>query len=53
MKTLGNVPQCTQGLHGIGLIVATNQSVLFWLQHEWDLIFTFNKLLHEMNNYFG
>ena len=36
MRTLGNVPQCTQGLHGMGLIVATIQRVLFWLQHEWD-----------------
>ena len=36
MITLGNVLGCTQGLHGMGLIVATFQQVLFWLQHEWD-----------------
>ena len=35
MRTLGNVPHCTQGQHGMGLIVATIQRVLFWLQHEW------------------
>ena len=35
-ETLGNVPLCAQGLHGMGLIVATIQQVLFWLQHEWD-----------------
>ena len=26
----------TQGLHRMGLIVATIQCVLFWLQTEWD-----------------
>ena len=38
MRTLGNVLLlgCTQGIHGMGLIVATIQRVLFWLQHEWD-----------------
>ena len=36
MRTLGNVIGCTQGLHRMGLIVATIQRVLFWLQHEWD-----------------
>ena len=36
MRTLRNVLGCTQGLHGMGLIVATIQRVLFWLQHEWD-----------------
>ena len=36
MRTLGNVLGCTQCLHGMGLIVATIQLVLFWLQHEWD-----------------
>ena len=36
MRTLGNVLGCTQGLHGMGLIVATIQQVLFLLQHEWD-----------------
>ena len=36
MRTLGNVLGCTQGLHGMGLVVATIQRVLFWLQHEWD-----------------
>ena len=36
MRTLINVLGCTQGLHGMGLIVATIQRVLFWLQHEWD-----------------
>ena len=44
MRTLGNVLGCTQGLHGMGLIVATMQRVLFWLQHEWDWMITFNKL---------
>ena len=38
MRTLGNVLGCTQGLHRMGLIVATIQQVLFWLQHQWDLI---------------
>ena len=33
MRTLRNVLGCTQGLHGMGLIVATIQQVL---QHEWD-----------------
>ena len=36
MRSLGNVLGCTQGLHRMGLIVATIQRVLFWLQHEWD-----------------
>ena len=36
MRTLRNVLVCTQGLHGMGLIVAPIQQVLFWLQHEWD-----------------
>ena len=36
MRTLGNVLGCTQGLLRMGLIVATIQQVLFWLQHEWD-----------------
>ena len=36
MRTLRNVLGCTQGLQGMGLIVATIQQVLFWLQHEWD-----------------
>ena len=36
MRTLGNVLGCTQGLNRMGLIVATIQRVLFWLQHEWD-----------------
>ena len=36
MRTLRNVLGCTRGLHGIGLIVATIQQVLFWLKHEWD-----------------
>ena len=36
MRTLGNVPGCTQGLHGMGLIVVSIQRVLFWLHHEWD-----------------
>ena len=36
MRTLGNVLGFTQGLHRMGLIVATIQCVLFWLQHEWD-----------------
>ena len=36
MRTLRNVLGCTQGLHGMGLIVATIQQVLFWLQQEWD-----------------
>ena len=36
MRTLRNVLGCTQGLHRMGLIVATIQEVLFWLQHEWD-----------------
>ena len=36
MRTLGNVLGCTQCLHGMGLIVATIQEILFWLQHEWD-----------------
>ena len=36
MRTLGNVLGCTQGLRGMGLIVATIQQVFFWLQHEWD-----------------
>ena len=34
-----NFDKCTrmtQGLHTMGLIVATIQRVLFWLQHEWD-----------------
>ena len=35
MRTLGNVLRCTQGPHGMGLIVVTIQRVLFW-QHEWD-----------------
>ena len=35
----------------MGLNFATIQQVLFWLKHEWDCIFTFNKLLHEMNNF--
>ena len=34
MRTLGNVLACTEGLHGMGLIVATIQRVLFWLQHD-------------------
>ena len=36
MRTLRNVLGCTQGLHGMGLIVATFQRVLFRLQHESD-----------------
>ena len=36
MRTLGNVLGRPQGLHIMGLIVATIQRVLFWLQHEWD-----------------
>ena len=36
MRTLGNVLGCTQGLHRMGLIVATIQRVLFLLQPEWD-----------------
>ena len=36
MRILRNVLGCTQGLVGMGLIVATIQRVLFWLQHEWD-----------------
>ena len=36
MRALGNVLGCTQGLHRMGLIVATIQRGLFWLQHEWD-----------------
>ena len=36
MRTLSSVRGCTRGLHGMGLIVATIQRVLFWLQHEWD-----------------
>ena len=36
MRPLRNVLGCTQGLHGMELIVATIQRVLFWLQHEWD-----------------
>ena len=36
MRTLGNVLACTEGLRGMGLIVATIQRVLFWLQHDWD-----------------
>ena len=36
MRTLGNVLGCTQGLHRMGLIVATIQYGLFWLQQEWD-----------------
>ena len=36
MRTLRNVLGCTQGLHRMGLIVATIQQALFWLQHEWD-----------------
>ena len=36
MRTLRNVLGCTQGLHGIGLILATIQQVLFRLKHEWD-----------------
>ena len=36
MRTLGNLLGCTQGLHGLGLIVATIQRALFWLQHEWE-----------------
>ena len=36
MRTLRNVLGCTQGLHGMGLIVATIQRVLFLLQPEWD-----------------
>ena len=36
IRTLRNVLGCTQGLHGMGLIVATIQRVLFRLQHEWD-----------------
>ena len=34
MRTLTNVPGCTQGLHGMGLIVAAIQRVLFWLQQD-------------------
>ena len=44
MRTLGNVLGCTQGVCGMGLIVATIQQVLVWLQHEWDCMITFNKL---------
>ena len=36
MTTLRNVLGCTQGPHGMGLIVSTIQQVLFWLQQEWD-----------------
>ena len=36
MRTLGNVLGCTQGLHGMGLIVAKIERVLFRLKHEWD-----------------
>ena len=36
MRTLRNVLGCTQGLQRMGLIVATIQQLLFWLQHEWD-----------------
>ena len=36
MRTLANVLGCAQGLLRMGLIVATIQQVLFWLQHEWD-----------------
>ena len=35
-RTLRNVLGCTQGQHGMGLIVATIQRDVFWLQHEWD-----------------
>ena len=35
-ENLRNVLGCTQGLRKMGLIVATIQRVLFWLQHEWD-----------------
>ena len=34
MRTLRNVLGSTQGLHGMGLIVATIQRVLFSLQHD-------------------
>ena len=33
-ENFGNVLGCTQGLHGMGLIVATIQRVLFLLQHD-------------------
>ena len=36
MRTLGNVLGCRQGLNGMGLIDATIQRALLWLQHEWD-----------------
>ena len=36
MRTLENILGCTQGLHRMGLVVATIQRVLFWLQHESD-----------------
>ena len=34
----------TQGQHGMGLIVATIQRNVFWLQPEWDCVVAFNKL---------
>ena len=36
MRTLGYVLGRTHGLCRLGLIVATIQQVLLWLQHEWD-----------------
>ena len=35
MRTLKNVPTCTQGLQQMGLIVATIKQVLFCLQQPW------------------
>ena len=50
MRTLRNVPWCTQGLHKMGLNCSNNQTILFWLQDGIEIV-CFNKLLHEINNF--
>ena len=44
MRTFGNVLGCTQGLHGMGLIVLTNQQVLFGCNMDGIEMIRFNKL---------
>ena len=52
MRTLGNVLGCTQGLHGMGLIVAIIQQVLFLCcnMNGIELLHLTNRL-REMNNF--